>query len=177
MLSLMKFRSVTETRIPYLDRTLVERLLAIPVEQRLGDELQTYILQKRQPRFCLVQNTNTGTVLGASRIRQAYSQLKMRVFSKLGVPGYQPYERLGLWLRQELAGLVREILLDEKCLSRGVFNPDTVRRVIGRHLSGERNHTYLIMALLVFEVGHRWLLGDESPQKDDLSKTHQFAAR
>ncbi len=25
------------------------------------------------------------------------------IFAKLGVPGYQPYERTGLWLRRELS--------------------------------------------------------------------------
>ena len=64
----------------------------------------------------------------------------------------------GLWLRRELAGLVRKTLLAESCLDRGVFHPDTVRAVVERHLSGQRNHTYLILAMMTFEVGHRWLL-------------------
>jgi hypothetical protein len=160
MLSMMKFRSVTEPRLPYLDRTLVERLLAMPAEWRLGDELQTYILRRHQPTFCGVENTNTGAELGAGKFRQSYTHLRMRVLSKLGVAGYQPYERLGLWLRRELAPFVQSTLLDERCLDRGIFNPDTVRAIVRRHLAKERNHTYLIMALLVFEVGHRWLLAN-----------------
>jgi hypothetical protein len=145
-----------------MDRALVERLLALPVEWKLDDELQTFILRKRQPQFCAVENTNTGSVLGAGRMRRAAAGVRMKVFSKLGLPGYQPYERLGLWLRQELAPLVEEILLDEACLDRGIFAPDTVRSVVQRHLSGARNHTYLIMALMVFEVGHRELFGERS---------------
>jgi hypothetical protein len=86
----------------------------------------------------------------------------MRLLGKLGVPGYQPYERLGLWLRRELAPVVRNLLLSELCLDRGVFEPQTVHNVVQRHLSGERNHTYLIMAMMVFEAGHRWLLNQES---------------
>ena len=128
MLSMMKFRTVVEPRLPYLDRVLVERLLAIPVEWKLDDELQTYILRKRQPRFCDVANTNTGAVLGAGRARRSFSKLKNRVFSKLGVPGYQPYERLGLWLKRDLAGLVRSTLLTDSCLDRGIFAPDTMRK-------------------------------------------------
>lgn len=176
MLSMMKFRSVAEPRLPYLDRLLVERLLATPVEWRLGDELQTYILQKRQPRFCKVANTNTGAVLGAGRIRKAYTGLKSRVLGKLGVRGYQPYERLGLWLRRDLAGLVKTTLLSEACLERGIFHPDTMRTVVQRHLSGQRNHTYLIMAMMIFEVGHRCLLDDQSsddaPGRQLLSAAH-----
>jgi asparagine synthase (glutamine-hydrolysing) len=160
MLSLMKFRSVTEPRLPYLDRVLVERLLAIPVEWQWGDELQSHILQRHQPKFCTVENTNTGASLGAGVLWKTYAQLRMRILSKLGVPGYQPYERLGLWLQRELAEVVKSTLLSDQCLSRGVFRPDTLRRVVERHLSGQRNHTYLILAAMIFERGHRWLLDE-----------------
>jgi asparagine synthase (glutamine-hydrolysing) len=163
-LSLMKFRSVVEPRMPYMDRAVMERVLAIPAAWKLDDELQTHILQKRRPRFCDVENTNTGAALGVGKLRRKAIGLKMKVLSKLGMPGYQPYERLGLWLRRELAPLVQQTLLDEACLDRGIFDPDTVRSVVARHLSGERNHTYLIMAMMVFEVGHRELFGERAFQ-------------
>jgi asparagine synthase (glutamine-hydrolysing) len=156
----MKFRSVVEPRLPFLDRQVVERLLATPVEWKLGDELQTYILRKHQPKFCAIENTNTGTVLGASKLRRSVAGLRMKVFGKLGVPGYQPYERLGLWLRRDLAWLVRSTLLSDACFDCGIFRPETVRRVVSSHLDGRRNHTYLIMAMMIFVVGHRWLLED-----------------
>lgn len=162
-LSLMKFRSVVEPRMPYADQQLVEVLLAIPPEWKMEDELQTYILRKRQPQFCQVENTNNGSTLGAGKFSRTIASLRTRIGGKLGLPGYQPYERLGLWLRRELAPLVRETLLNEACLDGGVFAPDTVRQVVDRHLTGARNHTYLIMAMMVFETGHRRLLGDRSP--------------
>lgn len=159
-LSLMKFRSVVEPRMPYVDRRLVEVLLSIPAEWKMDDELQTFVLRKRQPRFCHVENTNNGSTLGAGQVRRTLAGVRLKVCSKLGLPGYQPYERLGLWLRRELAPLVNDVLLAESCLDGGVFAADTVRKVVHRHLSGTRNHTYLIMAMMVFEVGHRRLFGD-----------------
>lgn len=173
MLSMMKFRSITEPRLPYLDRSLVEQLLGMPIEWRLGDELQTHILRKHRPQFCDVENTNTGAPLGAGKRRQQLMHLKMRVLSKIGVQGYQPYERLGLWLRRELADLVQAILLDEQCLDRGIFDANTIRSIVKRHLANERNHTYLIMALLVFETGHRWLLA--SPAASEKSDRLYFS--
>jgi hypothetical protein len=178
MLSLMKFRSVVEPRLPYLDRDLVERLLSIPAEWRLGDDLQTHILRKCQPKFCRVENTNTGAILGASGVRRSYAHLKMRILSKLGVPGYQPYERLGLWLRRELAALVRDTLLSDQCLERGVFSPDTLRLVVERHLAGKQNHTYLILAAMIFERGHRWLLeGDDAASPVDVGDEPAFSGK
>jgi hypothetical protein len=38
---------------------------------------------------------------------------------------------------------------------------------VQRHLAGQRNHTYLILAMLVFEVGHRWLLDDGRTDQSD----------
>jgi hypothetical protein len=173
MLSMIKFRSILEPRLPYLDRQLVERLLALPLSWRLDDELQSYILKKRQPKFCRVENTNTGTILGASLPRRKLAGLKTKILSKLGVPGYQPYERLGLWLRRELAPLVRRILLSEQCLDRRIFVPDTVKWVVERHLADRQNHTYLIMAMMIYEVGQRSLIDQNA---SDMGAPHRVAS-
>ena len=45
--------------------------------------------------------------------------------------------------------------MSERCLGRGVFDPDTLRGVVRRHLAGRRNHTFLLLALLIFEQGQR----------------------
>ena len=102
-----------------------------------------------------VTNANTGTTMGAGPLRQKIATFKMRVLAKLGAKGYQPYERLGLWLRRELKELVRDVLLDDRCLGRGVFEPDTVRHVVRQHQEAGRNHTYLLMAMLIYEMGQR----------------------
>jgi asparagine synthase (glutamine-hydrolysing) len=82
----------------------------------------------------------------------------MKVLAKLKVPGYQPYEKLGLWLRRELAPVVRDVLLDPRTLDRGVFQADGVRAVVRGHQEQGRNHTYLLMALMIFELGLRRLV-------------------
>jgi asparagine synthase (glutamine-hydrolysing) len=157
VLSLMKFRSVVEVRLPYLDAELIDLLLAAPVELKLSETIQTHMLQRLNPAFLRVPNSNTGAPVGASPLHRKAASLKMRVLAKLGAPGYQPYERLGLWLRREIAPLVRKILLADECLDRGVFNPETVRSVVANHLDASKNHTFLLMALLVFETGQRRL--------------------
>jgi hypothetical protein len=81
----------------------------------------------------------------------------MKVLAKLRVPGYQPYERLTIWLKRELAPLVREILLDPRTLDRGVYDPAGVRAAIRQHEQGH-NRTYLLMCLMIFELGLRRLI-------------------
>lgn len=154
-LSMVKFRSVVEPRLPYLDNELVDLLLATPVERKLGDEIQSHILRTHRPGFLKIVNANTAAPLGAGPLRNAIASFRRRVFAKLGLPGYQPYERLGLWLRRDVAHVVRDILLDERCLQRPHFSPDGIRGVVDNHLTGRRNHTFLLMALMIFELGQR----------------------
>jgi asparagine synthase (glutamine-hydrolysing) len=160
-LSMQKFRSVVEPRLPFLDNDLIPLLLAAPPDLKLDEEIQTYILRKHRPDFLRVTNTNTGTYIGAPAWRRKLSTFQMRVLAKLRVPGYQPYERLGPWLRHELAPMVRGILLDSRTLDRGIFQPDGIRAVVHQHLEKGRNHTYLLMALMIFELGLRRLMDFE----------------
>jgi asparagine synthase (glutamine-hydrolysing) len=160
--SLAMFGSVVTTRVPFLDCELTPLLMAAPTELKVGDRIQSYILTRRRPEFMKVTNANTGTALGAGPLAQNIATFKMKVLAKLGAKGYQPYERLGLWLRRELKGLVREVLLDDRCLGRGVFEPDTVRDVVRQHQDAGRNHTYLLMAMMIYEMGQRRFVDGET---------------
>lgn len=164
-LSLVKFRSVAETRVPFMDADLVAVLLAAPSHLKMSDQIQSYVLKKHRPDFLSVLNTNTGARVGAGPLSRRWGSLRMRVLAKLGVPGYQPYERLGLWLRRELRATVESILLSEACLDRGIFEPDTVRAIVTQHANG-RNHTFLVMAMMIFELGQRYLCGPLIPCSD-----------
>ncbi len=160
-MSLAKFGSVVETRLPYVNADLATTLLSMPPEMRLGETIQSHILTKRRPEFLLPPNSNTGARLGAGPLVRNIQRAKLKVFAKMGVQGYQPYERLGLWLRRELSGVVDGILLDDECLDRGILRPDTVRHVLKQHASQRQNHTYLILAMMIFELGQRQFGGSD----------------
>jgi asparagine synthase (glutamine-hydrolysing) len=153
-LSLVKFGSVVETRLPYLDNELVDALLAAPPDMKLDETIQAHILRRRRPAFLNVVNVNTGARVDAGRLGRFVGKARQKILGKLGVRGFQPYERLGLWLRQDLEPLVRKLLLCEECLGRGVFDADVVRTVVDEHVHG-KNHTFLILALMIFEMGQR----------------------
>jgi asparagine synthase (glutamine-hydrolysing) len=165
-MSMTIFGSVVETRIPYLDRDVVEAVMALPGSARIGDKLQSYIIGRRCPALLRVANSNTGARMGAPKWIQQAALFRMKLLGRLGVKGYQPYERLGLWLRRELASFVREILLSGRCRERGLFVPDTLQWIVDEHLTGRRNFTYLIQALLIVELGQR-LLFDRDPNSDE----------
>jgi hypothetical protein len=167
---------VAETRLPFLDNQLVALLLAAPPSLKLGEDIQAAILQRYKPQFLQVVNANTGTRVGASPWARKWSSLWLRGMAKLGLPGYQPYERLGLWLRRDLVDVVRDVLLDPQTLDRGVYDPVGIKTVVQNHLAGRRNHTYLIMALMIFELAQRYLLGGSPNRSDDQSFLEAAAA-
>lgn len=148
-LSMKKFGSRIEVRLPFLDKTLHERLFSAPRSICMGETIEKRILEKFRPDFLKVKNVNTGTYIGASELRQQISHFIQRVLAKLGAPGYQPYERMGLWLRRELKDYVYQLVLSPQNLDSGLFNPDTLKWIINDHNNGA-NHTYLIVALMVF---------------------------
>lgn len=158
--AMLEYGSLLRVRLPYLDNDLIDAVLSSPPELKLGDAVQARLLARCRPEFLGIVNANTGVRVGAGPLRNWAGNFRRRAFAKLRVPGYQPYERLGLWLRRELRPLVERILLDRRCLDRGVFEPETVRRVLAAHASRRANHTYLILTLLSFELGQRMFLED-----------------
>lgn len=154
-MSLVKFGALVETRLPYLDNELVEAVLSAPLEMKLDEEIQAHILQRRRPEFLAVPNVNTGAPMRAGALRRLFAGARQKVLAKLGVKGYQHYEKLGIWLRRELKPLVAELLLSPRCLDRGLFEPQAVRDAVARHTNGTANHTYLLLALMIYEVGQR----------------------
>lgn len=177
-LSMMEFGSLVETRLPYLDNDLIDLLLAAPPELKLGDRIQRHILRRRRPDFLKVINANTGARMGSSRLIQSATRFRMRVLAKLGVRGYQPYERLGLWLREDLRQLVERTLLSERCLERGIFDPPAVRALVDGHLNRGRNYTYLLLAMMAFEMGQRMFLDGDglSPSAGSAGEGFSLAA-
>ena len=59
------------------------------------------------------------------------------------------------WYRDDLAHYVRNMLLDERSLSRPYLVRGTVETMVSRHLKGDRNYTTEITKLLTLELMHR----------------------
>ena len=152
-LSMHKFDCFATIRQPYLDADVIDVIFSLPADRKLGDELQTELLRRRRPAFLKVTNANTGTRLGAGSLETTIAKLRLKVGAKLGLKGYQPYERLGLWLRRELRSLIESTLRKDELLDSGLVRADAVRRVVTEHMESRANHTFLLMSLLIFTLG------------------------
>jgi asparagine synthase (glutamine-hydrolysing) len=60
-----------------------------------------------------------------------------------------------VWYRDQLRDYVRQILLDDRALSRSYVSRAMVERVVNGHLRGNENHTDEIHRLLSLELAHR----------------------
>jgi len=116
-----------ELRSPLLDRKVLELGLALP------DHLK--------------QHGRTGKVA----LRRAFAaELPPEVASRgktgFGVP-------IGRWLREDLAELVRDVLLDATARDRGLVRPAAVERLLDQHARGV-DHAHRLWCLLALEL---WL--------------------
>ena len=59
-------------------------------------------------------------------------------------------------------GYLEAILLDPRTLSRGYFEANYIRRVLGEHFEGKVNHRLVIWSLLAFEWWNRLFIDGES---------------
>jgi asparagine synthase (glutamine-hydrolysing) len=73
--------------------------------------------------------------------------------------GRNKYYHLHKWFRDELSTYVRDILLDEKSLSREYIDRREVTRAVRAHMAGTENNTELIDKLITLELANRFLLG------------------
>jgi asparagine synthase (glutamine-hydrolysing) len=70
---------------------------------------------------------------------------------------------LGDWLRGELRGFAREVLLGDRALGRGFFDTAYVRELLDRHADGVQDHSQGIWTLLMYELWHQEFVDSAQP--------------
>jgi asparagine synthase (glutamine-hydrolysing) len=115
-----------EARSPFLDHHVIEFAASLPSELKLRGRTTKYLLKKVLRKLVPVENLE--------RRKQGF-----------GVP-------IGHWFRGEMKGFLREILLTEKSLNRGLFKPEAVRRLVDDHVAGRADHSHRLWTLLMLEL-------------------------
>jgi asparagine synthase (glutamine-hydrolysing) len=115
-----------EARSPFLDHHVIEFAASLPQNLKLRRLTSKYLLKKVLRKFLPSENLN----------RQKMG---------FGVP-------IGHWFRGKMQPFLREVLLSEKALRRGLFKPETVRQLIDLHTCGERDYSHQLWTLLMLEL-------------------------
>ncbi len=146
--------NLVEYRVPFCDYDLVDFSLAIPPRQRLLATFYRELLSKRFSPLDEIPYQRTGIPVRSSLGRALLRKAKERIRRKILPSGVQErrYTDYDDWMRNELKGFLTSVLLSERSLSRGYFNPDYVKRLLEEHLSAKRNLSSQLGALLTFEL-------------------------
>jgi asparagine synthase (glutamine-hydrolysing) len=134
----MSMAASLESRVPYLDHQLVEQAMQIPGDQRMR-RWQTKVVLREALRDLVPPAVLTR--------------------SKMGFP--VPF---GSWMRGAFRSTLDEYVLSPRALDRQFFHPDTVRRIVNEHCSGQRAHGDRLWLLVNLELWQRMAIDGEEPQ-------------
>jgi asparagine synthase (glutamine-hydrolysing) len=115
-----------EARSPLLDHKVIEFAASLPTEIKMKGWETKSLLKK---------------VAAQLVPREVIYRRKMG----FGVP-------IGKWLRNEMADFVKEVLLSERSLKRGIVRPDVLEKYVNDHVLGVRDHAGQIWTLLMLEL-------------------------
>jgi asparagine synthase (glutamine-hydrolysing) len=114
-----------ESRVPLLDNDVIAFAAALPAAMKIKNGRRKHVLKE----------------VAAALVPRAILDRRKQGF---GVP-------LGTWFRGNLRELFADTLLSPSSLQRGYFQPAFIRRIVGEHLAGTRDHTLQLWQLVVFE--------------------------
>src|SRR2546427_294087 len=115
-----------EARSPFLDHHLMEFAASLPEKFKLR-RLTTKYLLKRVLKKLVPEKNLTRSKMG------------------FGVP-------INHWFRGAMQPFLRETLLSDKALGRGLFKPESLRRLIDDHVEGRSAHEHRLWSLLMLEL-------------------------
>ncbi|MBM3285344.1 MAG: asparagine synthase (glutamine-hydrolyzing), partial [Candidatus Aminicenantes bacterium] len=122
----MSMAASLEAREPLLDHELVEFAFSLPGRFKLNGLTTKWVFKKTMERMLPRENIY--------RAKEGFSI---------------PIKR---WLRQELREMMLDYLAPDRIRSGGLFQQGPIQRMIDAHLSGRKNFSHQLWALLVFEI-------------------------
>jgi asparagine synthase (glutamine-hydrolysing) len=121
-----------EVRVPFLDNEVVEFLQRVPPRLKIRGHAQKFLLRK---------------AMDGVLPKEVLERRK----AAFGLP-------IRAWLRNELKGMLADLLSEERTRRRGLFNPRAVSQMIRANESGERDYTLQLWGLLSLELWHESFL-------------------
>ena len=115
-----------EARSPFLDHHVIEFAASLPEKYKLRGLTTKYLLKRMLRKLLPAEN------LGRRKMG-------------FGVP-------IGHWFRGKLQPFLRETILSESAMKRGLFKPEAVKRLVELHTRSERDYSHQLWTLLMLEL-------------------------
>ena len=125
-----------ESRVPFLDKEMVELAFAVPDSLKIRNGVSKWILKKIAERYIPAD--------AVYRPKEGFS-----------VP-------LKHWIAGAYRGLMDELLSAERIRRDGIFEWAEISRLKQEHLRGRRNHSHTLWGLMMFQAWQdRWLRAEQ----------------
>jgi len=161
-------RSVLENRQPFRDYDLLDFALQIPPNFRYNHRIYFKFIKKLNPKIAKITGANNLYFYKFFRLKnlallKVANILKIKSRGLIKIPVKTDYLDYGEWIRvnEGLKKWVKDILLDERTLSRKYFNRNFIIRMVEDHMTYRKDYTQLIFLLLTFELWHRIFIDEE----------------
>ena len=146
--------NLIEYRVPFCDYDLVDMAVTLPSQERALAIFHRRLLTEKFPPLGSIPYQRTGLPVNSGIFRiiltKAAERLKKKVF-KTG-EDQRRYVDYDQWMRSQLKDFLVSILLSDRFLNRGYFNPVYVKKLVEQHLSGKQDFSSGLGALLTFEI-------------------------
>ena len=147
----------------------INRLLELDIQTYLTDDILTKVdiasmahsLEVRCPLVDQDLMVFAASLPGDAKLRGLQTKLILREVAKPLLPKEiltRPKQGFGLpvdrWMREDLAPLSRDVLLDQTARERGIFDPSAIQTLLRQHQRGEPRGDQ-IWALMILELWYR----------------------
>ncbi len=138
------------------------RLRRIPTDRGVGGDSRSYGAAALRSWLALSFKAEYAYDYGMpqwlARIDRSLSPLRLeRLFL-----GRHKFYHFRVWYRDVLSGYVRDMLLDQRALSRPYLERKKVEAIVNSHVKGDGNYTTEIHKLLTLEIMHRLFVDPSS---------------
>ena len=141
-------RSAVEIELPFVDPDLMMFVLCLPPDYRKNRRLARAVLRRLSGSLARIPYDHDELLptdeIWLRSAHEFYSRAKRRSLRLLGVTHtasttlHSDYEN---WLRTDLRDWAESILFDRRTLERGLFEPEFLRSIWRRHVSGRELYT------------------------------------
>ncbi|GAC1527250.1 MAG: asparagine synthase (glutamine-hydrolyzing) [Chloroflexota bacterium] len=126
-----------ETRVPLLNRTLIETVERLPLDMKLRGFSRKYIFRKA------LKGILPPEIIDRSK-------------KGFGIP-------MARWINSELAPLVNELFDEQRIRSDGYFQYAYIRSMLDDHTAGRRDNRMQLWTLMVFQLWHQRYMSARAP--------------
>jgi asparagine synthase (glutamine-hydrolysing) len=168
-------RAAFEQRFPFYDYDYFKFVYALPPEMLFKRRLRRGVILDRlkhlskipydKDNLPITNNTISHMVAKVNNATKSYFNRHIAQVFPEHPTLYADYEN---WLRGELRGWGEEILLGERSMSRGIFNPQFLKSLWNRHQSGlEVNMIGKVAPIMTYEMLMRKFFDEGTPASQD----------